>query len=306
MAAPTFISEAEVANWAWVAIAAKTTAAFNADAGDLLVAFATGLTGSTTETPLTIADTAGLTWTKVLENTSGDTAWSYIAIWTATVPSNQTGMTVTFTKKTANSWPFGGAVQVWRASGGTGATKTDRQSGLPPAAEVLTTTVDNSAVLEVNVDWNANSGTTRTWTNAGAVETVYQYTGDSTGDTSYAAYTPDNGAAGLKTFGMTDPFNQKYTYAAIEIKGVTGPTVTAELWEGGNFKQALGSFPVSADGVISLPWDASVLTVIAGTNVELRLSSDLDLDIGAIEWNAVTEPVPAGAPTTEIWGARML
>lgn len=81
---------------------------------------------------------------------------------------------------------------------------------------------------------------------------------------------------------------------AIEIKALPSiGTLTAELWENGSFKQSLGTAIVAADGVVAFSWDAATLTALSGTNVELRLSSDIDMDVGSVEWNAATVIVTA-------------
>ena len=98
--------------------------------------------------------------------------------------------------------------------------------------------------------------------------------------------------------GLTIP---RLTYAI-----PSGPVVTAELYENGVLKQFLGSREITADGVLSFNWDAATLAALSGANVELRLTSDADIDIGAIEWNAILG-VPTGPPAVptyvEQWGA---
>jgi hypothetical protein len=109
-------------------------------------------------------------------------------------------------------------------------------------------------------------------------------------------YYTNVGAAGLKTVGYTYPNATTSSIAAVELLAGASPVLTAELWEGGVFKQTLGTYPVSGPGIVSVPWDASVLASLAGTNAELRITSDIDLDIDAVEWNYITTGVSGGAP----------
>jgi hypothetical protein len=103
--------------------------------------------------------------------------------------------------------------------------------------------------------------------------------------------------------GGTDATAPRLTFAL-----PAGPVVSAELYENGVLKQFLGATEITADGVISFNWNASVLAAISGADVELRLTSDVDIDVGAIEWNAYrTMGAPPPPPTlVETWGTALM
>jgi hypothetical protein len=207
--APTFVAEHEVSSWTTTGSATKATGSFSVQAGDVLVAY-----GLTADAGITESVSGGsLTWTL----RRGDETSGYGAnyIWTATAPSNAT-ITVTFTR-TAGSNEFGGDVLQFRNSSGIGASSGTHASGAPSLS--LTTTEAHSAVVVASVDWNAVSGSSRTWrTTAGALtETSYFFS--SGGYTGYGGYHADVGAAGAKTVGLSAPGGQKYATAAIEVKG---------------------------------------------------------------------------------------
>ena len=83
--------------------------------------------------------------------------------------------------------------------------------------------------------------------------------------------------------------------------GPANPKVTIELWENGSLKSTLATdIEITSEGVLSYNWDASILTAISGANVELRISSTGDVDIGAIEWNLIETSSPPAL--VERWG----
>jgi hypothetical protein len=74
-----------------------------------------------------------------------------------------------------------------------------------------------SAVVVVNGDWTAKSGTTQWRTGAGALTpTTSAFL--SGAYTVYGGYHA-NVAGGSNTFGLSTPTGEKYSIAAIEVKG---------------------------------------------------------------------------------------
>ncbi|WP_272472766.1 right-handed parallel beta-helix repeat-containing protein [Baekduia alba] len=207
--APTFVGEHEVSSWTTTTGTAKSTSSFSVQAGDILVAY-----GMTADASITEAISGGsLSWTLRRSDTTSGYGANYV--WTAVVPSNAT-ISVTFTR-TAGSNEWGGDVLQLRNSSGIGASAIGRGTGGPSLG--LTTTENHSAVVVASVDWNAVSGTSRTWrTTAGAL-TEESYFFSSGGYTGYGGYHGDVGTAGAKTVGLSAPTGQKYTIAAIEVKG---------------------------------------------------------------------------------------
>jgi hypothetical protein len=214
MAAPSFIQEAETAwNTDADSTASVATASFNVVAGDILVAYgivANNLLG------LTISG-GSLTWDN--KQTVNVTDYCWLGLWTATVDSDKS-MAVTFARTTDPGAQvfYGGNVLTFRASDGVGASnKTNVASGAPTLN--LGTTQDNSVVVVANGDWNAADGASRTWrANAGAL-TEKTYFRDSSNYTVYGGYHADAGAANTYAVGLSAPTGQKYSIAAVEIKG---------------------------------------------------------------------------------------
>lgn len=219
MAPPTYIQTADTVFGSVPIAAARTTTAFNVTAGDVLVAWVAGFNSSSTEVPMTIGDSVGsFTWVQKQEVYTGDTQWCYISIWTTTAPSNQTAMTVTFTKKAADDWLRGGSVQTWRGSGGIGATVSDHNQLFAGAQVSYTTQQANSGLAVVAVDWNGDT-TARTWVTSVGALTEVAYQAFSTLYTTYAGYHADSGAIGSKTVGLSNPANMKYSIASVEVLG---------------------------------------------------------------------------------------
>lgn len=221
MTAPTFIQEAETA---WDAHAAsKTTPARDVLSGDVLVAGAIIQQYDATNSIAIANNGAALAWTQkqLLADAGGNVCW--LSVWTTTVPFDRSGLTVTFTY-TGNAWAYGANVVTIRDSIGVGAS-----AGLAVATGTpslgLTTVGDDSLVVVFNGDWNAIDGTggLRTWlTGAGALSEV-TYFRDAVLYATYAGYHANAGAAGLKTVGLSAPAGQKYTIAAVEVKGPATP-----------------------------------------------------------------------------------
>src|ERR1043166_3044012 len=160
MAAPTFIQEAETV---WnTSTSPKTTASFNVQTGDLLVALLVGADSGGGTGGFSISG-GSLSWTTQQE--IGVASYCSCTVWT-TVATSTTSVTVTFTRNMA-AVLYGGNVLTFRGSDGVGASsKTNVASGAPTLN--LTTTQANSAIVVVNGDWTATDGASRTWrTNAG-------------------------------------------------------------------------------------------------------------------------------------------
>lgn len=211
MAAPTFVQEAEV-SFGTTANAA-TTGTFDALAGDVLVAVGISEDASY---PITITNNgAALTWTE--QQQVNVASYTRVYIWTTVLAGDRTGLTVTFT--TVSFGMHGGNVLTYRGSDGVGASNKTNVSGAAPSLG-LTTAQDNSAIIIANGDWNAADGTTRTWrTVNGSAATEQSYLRDSAHYSAYVGRHIDAGTAGAKTVGLSAPSGQKYSIAAVEVKG---------------------------------------------------------------------------------------
>lgn len=206
-----FIQEAETA-WTNNALltASATTPSFNVLAGDLLVAI--NMSGDFTGTN-TISG-GSLTWT--LGPRVAAAGFTWVSIWTAVVDSDKS-MTVTVSRSATTAVFYGVNVLTWRnATLGASGSITNTTGG--PSLDI-TTTKENSAIVVGNADWTAANGASRVWrTNAGALSEV-TYFRDAGQYTVYGGYHANAGAIGTYAVGLTTPNTQKYSIAAVELKG---------------------------------------------------------------------------------------
>lgn len=156
-----------------------------------------------------------------------DTNWSDVSIWTGIDATGGTNWTLSLSR-TAQNQHYGLTCMVFRNASGIGATNSNRNGTSQAPSLNLTTTQDNSAIVVINADWNANDGASRTWntvnsitpTSGNGFETTYVR--DAGFYTVYGAYYNDAGTAGSKTLGLSAPSTQQYSIAAVEVKGSTG------------------------------------------------------------------------------------
>jgi hypothetical protein len=174
----------------------------------------------------------GLTFTLLQSETGGSNVCES-KVWVAQDSTGGTSWTLSATHSaTSTHWGF--TATVWRGSDGYGASaKNTVTDGVAPSLD-LTTTADNSAIVYGSFDWNAISGSSRTW------RTINSYTPTSAngGEDSYALssgrYTEytghwlDVGSTGTKTTGLSAPGGQKPSIVAVEIKGAGSSALTGE------------------------------------------------------------------------------
>jgi hypothetical protein len=195
--------------------------------GDVLVVLgATAQADVVTLGTITNTGTAQ-TWTQRQTNAqaAGNT-WN--SAWTCVCATAQT-MTVSLTRSAGTTKFWGFSVSQIRGSDGVGASaKTAAVSGIP--VQALTTTAANSMVLFLSSDWNALDGSARAWrTINSAAMTEQTYYLDGAQYTVYIGRTPDAGAAGANTYGLTGPTGQVSATIAIEIKGAAAAVIPASL-----------------------------------------------------------------------------
>lgn len=219
MATPTLVAEYKTSS-NWTATTATQTASATWSSGDVLlfVAIANG-SSPTIGTPTV----SGLTFSSVASY-SGNGG---VHVYTATAVASSSG-TVSATRS-GNSEPWGFWVGRYSGSAGVGAYAAGNGSGAP--SHSLTTTADNSAVVEGIVDWNeAWTPTTGTWltVNSVAGSDILVYTLPSNVYVRLGRWA-DAGTAGAKTVGMSSPTGQSWRAIAVEIKGTTGTSNTGAL-----------------------------------------------------------------------------
>jgi hypothetical protein len=227
VAAPTFVAEYEASSWSTTTTPKTVTP--TTSAGDVLaVLAATEDASNTTQTP----SGNSLTFTQQQLFTTAD--FCELRVDTATDAAGGTGWTLTDSLVGGGQWGF--TALRFSGSDGIGASaQGSAASGAPSLA--ITTTQDNSALVVIVGDWNAADGASRTWrtvngitpTSGNGGERVYARSVGAY--TVYAAYYSDAGAAGSKTVGLSAPSGQKYSIAAIEVKGVAAPPTVVTATE---------------------------------------------------------------------------
>jgi hypothetical protein len=236
--------------------------------GDILVVAA-----AVEDTSFTLATTGagGLTYTLRQQVTTASNCGVYG--WTAPSTSAQT-FTQTITKSGGTA-DYGYDTFRFSGSDGVGASAKTNASGAPSLS--ITTTQDNSAIVVIVADWNAVSGSSRTWRTVNGITPVatpgngYErnYFLDGSAYTTYLAYYPDAGTAGAKTVGLSAPSGQKYAIIAIEIKGtaggsdVTGSDAPSGMREGIS-AETVTSNVVTSDSSLGVRLGSSAVTSSAG------------------------------------------
>lgn len=216
------------------AVASFTTAAFNVTAGDLVVVLCSIENGSTPTTVTPSASGGSITWTsRASQVPSANQSAAYC--WTGVVGATATGITVTLNRPSTTStlW-WGMSATVYRSHGGVGvAFSGNNGTATNSAPSVSATCSANSAVVCQINDWNAASGTSRTWrTINGSPETETVYFTNASHHTVYGGFRADTGAAGSITQGLTAPTGQRWVLAGVEILGTSGSAATGTLSAG--------------------------------------------------------------------------
>jgi hypothetical protein len=217
---PVFIQDADT-DWtaSYSPMTPQDTSTFDALNGDVLVAAGVNSNNDgTTGLSVTNNGTA-LTWT--LRQCVTVAGYARVSLWTTILTTDRPGLIATFTPA-GNDLPFGGNVMTFRYASGVGASnKTNVVAGAPSLS--LTTTGANSSVIVVNSDRVMSFGE-RVWRLGAGVLTDVTFIYDGAHSLSvYLGCHVDAGAAGAKTVGLTDPTNQQYSIAAVEVLEGTPP-----------------------------------------------------------------------------------
>lgn len=247
MAAPTFVAEYE--NTSWTASGASKSVSVTTAVGDVLVVI-----GMCPDQVVTMGTPSGGSLTYTLQQEVNVANYTRVAMWTATATAATT-FNVTITRG-GSDFMWGMTVLRFSGVSAVGAsTKTNVASGAPSLA--LTTTQANSAIVVANSDWVPVDGSSRTWRTPSGSTAISErsYAHDPSNYTVYAGYHSDAGATGSKTVGLTAPSGQKYSIVALELKGVTGQTVSpsgiASTAAVGSATVTRGAVTVSPGGIAS-------------------------------------------------------
>lgn len=305
---PTLVNESE-GTWSHTGTSETIAGVVTGAAANraLVVLAASADSPQTISSPTGGSLTYSLAQSNVLASNSNTYAWTAIPSTSQTFSLGLTG--------SANGAPWTANVLTFSGSDGIGASSKTNGTGGPSLA--ITTQAANSAICVIVADWNAASGTTRTWRTvngntptAGNGQEKTYYT-DGTNYTVYAAVYPDAGAAGLKTVGLSAPTGMKYTVIAVEIKGAaaggSGVTIDATLTEAATLavtasavkpgaSTVTASTSVTAAGATTKPADTSSVTTasaVAQAGSTKPLTTDTTVS-GALTTAAATDK-PTGS-----------
>jgi hypothetical protein len=219
---PTFVAKYDVSSWSTTST--PKTASPTIAANDVLIIG--GLTANDTTQIGTPTDNLGTHLTYDLLESIQVTDYCWLGLWAATVSGGQSGaFTLSAARQnTADAWGF----EVLRFSGVSSIgnhAKANAEVASGGQSLSLTTAQENSVVVCFAADWTADT-TTPTWRTVNGItptagngqRTLFQAT--SSVYTVHGAYYTDAGAAGANLYGASSPADQKYSIAAVELKGV--------------------------------------------------------------------------------------
>jgi len=212
MPPPTYVAEYETV---WNTGTQPKAVSTTVDNNDRLVI------GAIAETTLTWTAPSGGGLTYTAGPSINVASYCSTAVWTASGTSTQT-FSLSVGNNSGASW-WGWSAHRFSASDGIGQTASTNTTGAPSLA--ITTLFNNSAIVVYVGDWNAVDGTARTWRAVnGTTPTLGNgfektYFRDGSHFTTYSAYYPDAGAAGLKIVGLSAPAGQQYAIIAVEVRG---------------------------------------------------------------------------------------
>lgn len=172
----------------------------------------------------------------------------------------------------------------------------------PPATAPTGLTAVTASSTQIDVSWTAHPD---------ATEYVLDW---STDDITWNSINVGN----VTSYAHTALAASTTYYYRVAARNVAGPgpysasifestygAVTLELYEGGILRANLGTFEVTSNtGQIgSFTWDADILSTMTGIDVELRITSNASIDIGAVEWNLQKYAAATPEPTTPQFAA---
>ena len=264
--APT-VTEVYEATWTSTT-SPRTTGTLTVAQGDVLYVIAGG---SASNGALTLSDStsSAIAWTATSLTTSG---YSPVYLWTATIPSGVTSLTITLTRASGSSYYGFNVFRATNCSGvGTPVTGSGTSGG-PSLA--ITTGQSNSVIAYASSDYNSVSVTSRTWRQVNSSDPTEDYVARPS-SSYYLAHYGDAGAAGSKTTGLSAPTGQKWQAIAVEL--LPGVSFTASV---GTATAAGGTTSLVAAPAATIVATAGTATATGGTT-SLKASSKLTANVGA-------------------------
>jgi hypothetical protein len=209
------------------AVTTVTSPAFSPPADSTLFMLLSVNSGATGMAVTGVADSAGLTWTRLARDNPVVSGGSQTTeVWWAYTAPARAGMTVTATFAPATNASYGPPMGLMRMLVFTGATSVQngavavRNLGTAGAASLsLTTSADGSWVWGAVANWNSSTAPT-----PGAGQAVDQFAANTTGwgtgfwTQNQTAHTTNSGTS--VTINATAPTNDVFTMVAFEVTSI--------------------------------------------------------------------------------------
>lgn len=235
----------------------RVTPAFDVSAGDVVVAVVADDYDANNEN-YAWSSTPSETWIEGPPNGGAAGVGSFVQAAHTVLSANRTGFTVTGTRVAGGESAWNLLAAAFTGTDGVGASVSSADFATGAAALTFDTLYDNSAIVYVVADQATVDGTTRTHrtvnghTPSAGNGLELRYYADARGWYAvYIAVIPDAGPAGSKTVGMTAPTGQRYSMAAVEVRGAAAaPAYSA-------------SVGVSGAGSLTSPGQVGVVSTVA-------------------------------------------
>jgi hypothetical protein len=193
----------------------KALAAFDAVAGDVLVAAVAAVTNITSKVATLTNTGTALVWTRVASITTAGKA--HVEIQTTTVVDDTAGMVVTSAWTGGVEW--GTSVCQLRVAQNTGNADTASSAAGAPS-DAFATSADDSFVLVLVADTSHVDGAARVWREPTPITELLYF--HDTAWTAYLGYHADAGVVGTSTVGLSAP-SQNYALAVVEVPPSVDP-----------------------------------------------------------------------------------
>ena len=224
VAPPTYISDGFGPDGYDSAVNPKLSGQFAVQAGDLIVAMASGDNGSPEITELTITSSPAETWTQEVEQPQGAGNEGYSTIWSATVST--TGNIELTCTRANTGLKFGFCWVVFRDHTGIGATLEYQPPEGPVCQAPIITQQERSAICMNISDGFARSAIANTLyeVDAGPFNSRVSWDTGNEYMTEAGTYEDSGSPAGSNEIGMTNPQDMRASMTAVEVKG-TGTAI---------------------------------------------------------------------------------
>lgn len=224
------------------------------------------------------SSTPAETWVEGPPNGGAAGGGSFVQAAHTVLSANRTGFTVTLNRLYGGNSVFNVLAAAFTGTDGVGASVSSADFATGAAALTFDTLHDNSAIVYIVADQATVDGTSRVhrtvngYTPSAGNGLELRYYADTRGWYAvYIAVIPDAGPAGAKTVGMTAPTGQRYSMAAVEVRGTAAaPAYSASVGVSGAGSLTVAGVPggsravdLSGAGSLTSPGQVGVVSTVA-------------------------------------------